>query len=39
MVASPLMPGFTPKADVKTIPIVRGIANAVQSIYVERGGS
>lgn len=29
LVASPLMPGFTPKAEVKKIPIVRGIGNAI----------
>lgn len=39
LVASPLRPGFTPKADIKKIPIVRGIANAIQSIFIERAGS
>ena len=38
-VCSPLHPSFTPKAGLKAIPIFRGIAESLQSIFVERAGT
>jgi len=29
LMVSPLQPGFTPKAELKKVPIVRGIANSI----------
>ena len=38
-VISPLSPSFTPKAIVETFPIVSGLAVALQSMFIERGGT
>ena len=38
-IASPMHPSFTPKADVAKIPVASAIADALQYMYVERGGS
>ena len=38
-IVSPLHPSFTPKDDVAKIPVASAIADALQSMYVERGGS
>ena len=32
-------PSFTPKASVASVPVASSIADAMQSMYVERGGS
>ena len=38
-IASPVHPSFTPKAEVAKIPVASRIADALQSMYVERGGT
>lgn len=39
MVASPLCPGFTPKAAIEGTPLVSSVANGLQSIYIKRQSS
>lgn len=36
MCVSPLRPSFTPKAELKKMPIIRGLSDALQSVYIER---
>ena len=39
LIVSPLAPSFTPKDDVAKIPIVNGIADSIQCMYVARAGT
>jgi len=34
-----LHPSFTPKAEVRKVPVVSGISEGIQSLYMERSGS
>ena len=38
-IASPMHPSFTPKKAVSKVPVIRKLAEAIQSLYMERGGS
>ena len=38
-IVSPVHPSFTPKEEVAKIPVASRIADALQSMYVERGGT
>ena len=38
-VVSPAHPSFTPNAGIKKMPLVRKVAVALQSMYVNRGGT
>lgn len=38
-VLSPLTPSFTPKMEVKSLPLVSGIAIALQSFFIPRAGT
>lgn len=39
LVASPLIPAFTPMAGVKKVPGLKTFCDGLQSIYIERGAS
>ena len=39
MIASDLQPAFTPSMHLKKIPLLRTFMDALQSIYIERGGT
>ena len=39
IINSPLYPAFAPKAAIRKVPLISGAANALNSVYIERGGN
>ena len=39
LIGSPVHPGFTPKAEVKNMPLLNKLTEGLQSLYIERGGT
>ena len=37
-IASPIYPSFTPKDEIAKVPLASAVADALQSMYVERAG-
>jgi len=39
LVLSPLHPGFTPKIELKSLPLISDLCIGLQSIFINRGGT
>ena len=39
LVLSPLHPGFTPKIELKSVPLISSLAYGLQSIFIDRVGT
>lgn len=38
-VSSPIHPSFTPKSEIKKVPVASSIAEGIQSLYMKRAGT
>ena len=39
LIASPIQPGFTPRIEMRDMPIMNKLTEGLQSLYISRGGS